>query len=41
MTIANLLKGDFSETFENINATNELMNQGAINTIKVESDNED
>ena len=36
ITIANLLKGDFSETFLNINTTNELINQGAVNTIEDE-----
>ncbi len=36
MTIANLLRGDFSETLLNIDKTNDLINQGAINTIKDE-----
>jgi len=34
ITIANLLQEDFSETLLNINKTNELINQGVINTIK-------
>jgi tetratricopeptide (TPR) repeat protein len=37
MTIANLIIGDFSETLLNINKTNELIKQGAINAIKNES----
>ena len=34
ITIANLIRGDFSETFLHINKTNKLINQGGINTIK-------
>ena len=36
MTIANLLKGDFSETFLKINTTNKLINQGAVKAIEYE-----
>ncbi|WP_413678893.1 tetratricopeptide repeat protein [Prochlorococcus sp. MIT 0916] len=36
ITIANLLQKDFSGTLININKTNELINQGAIKTIKDE-----
>ncbi len=36
LTIANLLQGDFSGTLLNLNKTNELINQGAFNTIKNE-----
>jgi len=36
LTIANLLLKDFSETLFSINKTNELINQGAINTVKNE-----
>jgi len=36
LTIANLLKKDFSETLSSINKTNDLINQGAIKTIKNE-----
>ncbi len=34
ITIANLLGGDFSETYLNINKTNELINQGVVNILK-------
>ncbi len=34
VTIANLLEGDFSETYLNINKTNELINQGLVNILK-------
>jgi len=36
LTIANLLRGDFPETLLNINKTNNLINQGAINNFKDE-----
>ncbi len=34
ITIANLLRGDFSATYLNINKTNELINQGLLDMIK-------
>jgi tetratricopeptide (TPR) repeat protein len=36
ITIAHLIRGNFPETLLNINKTNDLINQGAINTIKDE-----
>ena len=36
LTIANLLQKDFSKTLLRLNETNDLINQGAINTIKDE-----
>ncbi len=36
ITIVNLLKGNYSEVLSNINNSNELINQGAINSIKDE-----
>tara|TARA_Y100001968_G_scaffold245163_1_gene229233 strand:- start:1401 stop:2993 length:1593 start_codon:yes stop_codon:yes gene_type:complete len=36
ITIANLIQGNFTETFLNINKTNELISKGKINTIKDE-----
>ena len=40
LTIATLLKKDFSETLLNINKTKDLINQGAINIIKAEKNRE-
>ena len=34
ISIANLIKGNFSETFLNLNKTNELINKGKLNIIK-------